>query len=849
MARGRKARRRKPPLPELDPDAGAGVRKQLDRAAGYDSEAAEADLTHAFELGSAEALLARIRVVARERIRRDRRRVEDADLKRLLAYLDEHLFDPGLSLSGIRRSGAFRATTFDAFRTELRRRPKEYVRDRKMEAALRLLASTNLEIWRIARFAGFSSTAAFDKAFTAWAGRTPIDHRKRSKSGAVPEGPRVAAVHTDAFWWKAILGALDLEQAGRLFAWLRSLLPADAELTAAGRKPRWRLLIRGTEYEELVADMVSRAVRAFSPAERELAREAICCDSPELSSYEPAAAVDCLKKASAETFRRIAEDRAGAGPLVGRLLDGVGEHLLEPGFNATRLLAAAGLTSGPIEAAFHAETDQSALDYLLKCRLEIASGLLLHTNLQVADVAHLTGFSDRFHLNRAVKRWLGMPPREIRAKWRQVVARAGRPTEELLSRRFWLALRKGQAAGRQVVAALRYFFRVYPQAAGAMGVPTRGVADAEVGVNRRLEQALWELLEALPPAKQRHFVRHVIRCFSPELFHYLGEMSLEVGRRGRVQRGVETAELALELLEGSAEELGSRLPGLRALGLARLANAHRLAGDFGEAARMFAAVEVKWAACPEQDGPVKAEILFLKASLFLYRRQFDRARELLTTAVDLCRKARSSRLLAQCLIQRANVNGYAGDPHRALSDLCAARFELADTDEPRLTLVVDTNLATFSALAGSLDEAEEALARAKRLADRLGDRQAFHHQQWVRGLVSCGRSDLGGAASLYQDARAGFIRLGQPGYAAMAALELAMLRHQQGRFAEVVALAAEVVPVFEHFRQVPGVMAALKLVQEAVARNRVTMEVLESAREQLHALWRDPTVDLADVAE
>ncbi len=214
-------------------------------------------------------------------------------------------------------------------------------------------------------------------------------------------------------------------------------------------------------------------------------------------------------------------------------------------------------------AASTAGDDYEAAEADLTRAFELGSAELLHSNLQVADIAHLTGFSDRFHLNRAVKRWLGMPPREIRAKWRQVVARAGRPAEELLSRRFWRALRKGQAAGWQVVAALRYFFRVYPQAAGAMGVPTRGVAGAEVGVDRRLEQVLWELLEALPPAKQRHFVRHVIRCFSPELFHYLGDMSLEVGRRGRVQCGVETAELALELLEGSAEELGSRLPGLR----------------------------------------------------------------------------------------------------------------------------------------------------------------------------------------------------------------------------------------------------------------------------------------------
>jgi AraC-like DNA-binding protein len=41
---------------------------------------------------------------------------------------------------------------------------------------------------------------------------------------------------------------------------------------------------------------------------------------------------------------------------------------------------------------------------------------LLHTNLPLADVAHRAGFFDQSHMGRAIRRYAGITPGEIRAR-------------------------------------------------------------------------------------------------------------------------------------------------------------------------------------------------------------------------------------------------------------------------------------------------------------------------------------------------------------------------------------------------------------------------------------------------
>lgn len=174
----------------------------------------------------------------------------------------------------------------------------------------------------------------------------------------------------------------------------------------------------------------------------------------------------------------------------------------------------------------------------------------------------------------------------------------------------------------------------------------------------------------------------------------------------------------------------------------------------------------------------------------------------------------------------------------------AARAVLGHQNEPRLTLVIHGNLATSHVLADELADAETHLVKAKALCDALADRLIRQHLNWTQALICVGRGDLEAAAIELEEARTGFKGVDQPGYAAMAALELAMIRLDQRRFEEVVALAVEAIPVLEHFRHATGVAAALALLREGLTARRITREVLVEARKALHFLWRDPSLDL-----
>ncbi|MCB1806122.1 MAG: helix-turn-helix transcriptional regulator, partial [Candidatus Competibacteraceae bacterium] len=48
-------------------------------------------------------------------------------------------------------------------------------------------------------------------------------------------------------------------------------------------------------------------------------------------------------------------------------------------------------------------------------RLELALQYINRTQLSVAQIAPLLGFSDSSNFNRAFKRWLGLPPSRYRA--------------------------------------------------------------------------------------------------------------------------------------------------------------------------------------------------------------------------------------------------------------------------------------------------------------------------------------------------------------------------------------------------------------------------------------------------
>ncbi len=87
----------------------------------------------------------------------------------------------------------------------------------------------------------------------------------------------------------------------------------------------------------------------------------------------------------------------------------------------------------------------------------------------------------------------------------------------------------------------------------------------------------------------------------------------------------------------------------------------------------------------------------------------------------------------------------------------------------------------------------------------------------------------------------GFEALGEPLYAALVLLDLAILRSEAGEVASVVDIASSICRFFEPLKLYDETVASLLLLHQAIDRSEVTKDILRSVRS---SLWRDPLVAL-----
>ena len=128
-------------------------------------------------------LLKTAAVESLERIQLDRAKAPQR-LKPLLAYIEEHLFDPTLDVNHLKRACGVRDNSVPIqFHSAVGRPPHGYIEDRRLETACRLLADTHLKIWQISELLGYSSIQVFSRAFSRWSGQRPTLFRKKARRG------------------------------------------------------------------------------------------------------------------------------------------------------------------------------------------------------------------------------------------------------------------------------------------------------------------------------------------------------------------------------------------------------------------------------------------------------------------------------------------------------------------------------------------------------------------------------------------------------------------------------------------------------------------------------------------
>ena len=116
-----------------------------------------------------------------ERIRRDHAKAPQR-LKPLLAYIEEHLFDPSLDVNQLKRNCGVRDNSVPIqFHSAVGRPPHGYIEDRRLETACKLLSDSSIKIWQISELLGYSSIQVFSRAFSRWSGQRPTAYRKKAR--------------------------------------------------------------------------------------------------------------------------------------------------------------------------------------------------------------------------------------------------------------------------------------------------------------------------------------------------------------------------------------------------------------------------------------------------------------------------------------------------------------------------------------------------------------------------------------------------------------------------------------------------------------------------------------------
>ncbi|MCP4658682.1 MAG: helix-turn-helix domain-containing protein [bacterium] len=199
-------------------------------------------------------------------------------LQPVLARIEESIFSPGFDVHQLKQACGIRPQTIELFRSELGCLPAEYIRDRRLRTAAKLLRETSVRAWRIAEFVGYSGIKAFGVAFRRWAGRSARSYRRAWRTdgamGLVPAGES----DTVQFWRRAATGTLEPEEAAGLIERLREKYPQPEGLPFVAR-----FTLRDESYERLVVEMVWNLLEAQPWEEqRKLVRNHISCGSPAL---------------------------------------------------------------------------------------------------------------------------------------------------------------------------------------------------------------------------------------------------------------------------------------------------------------------------------------------------------------------------------------------------------------------------------------------------------------------------------------------------------------------------------------------------------------------------------------
>jgi tetratricopeptide (TPR) repeat protein len=345
---------------------------------------------------------------------------------------------------------------------------------------------------------------------------------------------------------------------------------------------------------------------------------------------------------------------------------------------------------------------------------------------------------------------------------------------------------------------------------------------AKAGQARSRARRLWRRLRSFAPEDRRRLVEAAEEYRSWSMVEVVCEASARAAADDPA-RALELADLARFIADRAAggEVWRQRLQGYA---LAFLGNAQRVAGDLRGAELTFAQSRALWEAGAASDPGVldASRVLDLEASLRRAQRRFSEAIELLDQAlVGKTGPACAGRIL----LKKAFTYEQMGDCEGAIAALEQAAPLVDGKCEPRQLCVLRFNLAVNLCHLERYAEAAPLVAEVRELAIALRNDLDLQRVLWLEARVSAGLGRRAEAVGALRQVRDDFAARGLSYDAALVSLNLAVLLLEEGRIAEVRALAPEMLPIFESLGIGREALAALSLFFQATGQAAATADL------------------------
>lgn len=335
--------------------------------------------------------------------------------------------------------------------------------------------------------------------------------------------------------------------------------------------------------------------------------------------------------------------------------------------------------------------------------------------------------------------------------------------------------------------------------------------------HRRVE-SLFKKLTGYPEAKQRLLIRAAPSYQDPLLCLRFCKESEKVAAHDPSE-ALKLAERALFIaqhVQGS-DAFRSRCEGWST---GFIGNAHRAIGsNLPEAERKYSRAWSLWRQGEDPAGLFsEAYLLDMEASLQRAQRHFPRARKLHEDALALSQPEE----VGSILLNKACTLQDQGEHEEALQSLERAAQVVDGNRQPRLRFGVQFNRASNLLELGRAKEAAPLVMEVRELAEALGNNIDLVRLLWLEGKCAAGLGQRDKAVTSLEQVRRAFEDRKLPFDFALATLDLALLYRQEGRFAQIRALAGEMLKIFQAQQVHREAIGALIVFQEAAEKEQVT---------------------------